>query len=54
MMKEREPRYTTIRQRLETRGERGAVLTPAAAAAMAGAAGASGRASGRSATRPPG
>jgi preprotein translocase subunit SecF len=38
-MKEREPRYTTIRQRLETRGERGAVLTPAAAAAMAGASG---------------
>ena len=29
MMKEREPRYTTIRQRLEARGERGAVLTPA-------------------------
>ena len=29
MMKEREPRYTTIRQRLETRGDRGAVLTPA-------------------------
>ena len=51
MMKEREPRYTTIRQRLETRGERGAVLTPAAAAAMAGAAGATGRASGRSATK---
>ena len=49
MMKEREPRYTTIRQRLETRGERGAVLTPAMAAAMAGAAGGagSGRASGR-------
>jgi preprotein translocase subunit SecF len=48
-MKEREPRYTTIRQRLETRGERGAVLTPAMAAAMAGAAGGagSGRASGR-------
>ena len=39
MMKEREPRYTTIRQRLETRGDRGAVLTPATAAAMAGAAG---------------
>ena len=33
-MKEREPRYTTIRQRLEARGERAAVLTPAAAAAM--------------------
>jgi len=37
LMKEREPRYITIRQRLETRGERGPVLTPAAAAAMAGA-----------------
>ena len=47
MMKEREPRYTTIRQRLETRGERGALLTPAAAAAMAGAASAGGRSSGR-------
>jgi preprotein translocase subunit SecF len=47
LMKEREPRYTTIRQRLEARGERGAVLTPASAAAMAGAASASGRASGR-------
>jgi preprotein translocase subunit SecF len=46
-MKEREPRYITIRQRLEARGERGAVLTPAAAAAMAGAAGGSGRASGK-------
>ena len=42
MMKEREPRYTTIRQRLEARGERGAVLTPASAAAMAGAAGGAG------------
>ncbi len=38
-MKEREPRYTTIRQRLETRGDRVGVLTPAAAAAMAGATG---------------
>ncbi len=36
LMKEREPRYTTIRQRLETRGERAAVLTPAAAAALGG------------------
>ncbi|MGD0394045.1 MAG: protein translocase subunit SecF [Acidimicrobiales bacterium] len=49
MMKEREPRYTTIRQRLEARGERGAVLTPASAAAMAGAAGGSGRPQGRAA-----
>jgi preprotein translocase subunit SecF len=45
-MKEREPRYTTIRQRLEQRGERAAALTPAAAAAMAGAVG-----GGRSANR---
>ncbi len=45
MMKEREPRYITIRQRVETRSERYGVLTPAAAAAMAGA---GGRASGRS------
>jgi preprotein translocase subunit SecF len=46
LMKEREPRYTTIRQRLETRGERAGVLTPAAAAAMAGASG-GGRPQGR-------
>ncbi len=45
-MKEREPRYITIRQRLETRGDRDAVLTPAMAAAMAGASG-GGRSSGR-------
>ncbi len=38
LMKEREPRYTTIRQRLETRGDRIGILTPAAAAAMVGAA----------------
>ncbi len=44
-MKEREPRYITIRQRLETRGEHTA-LTPAMAAAMAGASG-GGRASSR-------
>ncbi len=48
-MKEREPRYITIRQRLETRGEH-ATLTPAMAAAMAGASG-GGRSSGRG--RPP-
>ena len=49
LMKEREPRYTTIRQRLETRGERHGSLTPAAAAAMAGASAGSGsgRGSGR-------
>ena len=45
-MKEREPRYITIRQRLETRGERAAVLTPAAAAAMAATTG-GGRSAGR-------
>lgn len=44
-MKEREPRYVTIRQRLEARGERGPALTPAMAAAMAGAAGGPGRGS---------
>jgi preprotein translocase subunit SecF len=36
LMKEREPRYVTIRQRLEARGDRGPTLTPAMAAAMAG------------------
>lgn len=39
LMKEREPRYTTIRERLQTRGERAAILTPAAAAAMGGSIG---------------
>jgi preprotein translocase subunit SecF len=34
MMKEREPRYVTIRQRLETRGDRLGTLTPSAVAAM--------------------
>jgi preprotein translocase subunit SecF len=48
-MKEREPRYVTIRQRLETRGERAALLTPAAAAAMAGS-GSTGRGGGRART----
>ncbi len=47
MMKEREARYITIRQRLETRGDRAGVLTPAAAAAIAGTASASGRSQGR-------
>jgi preprotein translocase subunit SecF len=42
MLKEREPRYATIRQRLEARGERVGLLTPAAAAlATAGAGGGS-------------
>ena len=36
LMKEREPRYVTIRQRLEARGDRGPVLTPAMAASMGG------------------
>jgi len=44
-MKEREPRYVTIRQRLEARGDRGPTLTPAMAAAMAGATGGPGRGS---------
>ena len=44
-MKEREPRYITIRQRLEARGDRGPALTPAMAAAMAGSAGGPGRGS---------
>ncbi len=52
LMKEREPRYVTIRQRLETRGERAAILTPARAAAMAGAGvGAGTRAAGRARTQ---
>ena len=44
-MKEREPRYVTIRQRLEARGDRGPALTPAMAAAMAGASAGKGRGS---------
>ena len=48
LMKEREPRYRTIRQRLETRGDRVGILTPAAAAAMVGAAASAG---GRGASR---
>ncbi len=44
-MKEREPRYITIRQRLEARGDRGPAMTPAMAAAMTGAAGGPGRGS---------
>ncbi|MFI5042305.1 MAG: protein translocase subunit SecF [Acidimicrobiales bacterium] len=50
MLKEREPRYVTIRQRLESRGTAGAVLTPRAAAEMAGAGARSARTTGRSAT----
>jgi preprotein translocase subunit SecF len=48
MLKEREPRYIAIRQRLESRGERSGLLTPSAAAALAGAAaGGSSRAAAR-------
>ncbi|HWE69802.1 MAG TPA: protein translocase subunit SecF [Acidimicrobiales bacterium] len=47
LMKEREPRYRTIRQRLETRGDRVGILTPAAAAAMVGAAASAGRGASR-------
>lgn len=36
ILKEREPRYVTIRQRLESRGTAGAVLTPRSAAEAAG------------------
>jgi preprotein translocase subunit SecF len=46
-MKEREPRYVTIRQRLETRGDRLGALTPAMAAAMAGSSGGGRRAANR-------
>ena len=49
LMKEREPRYITIRQRLEARGDRGVPLTPAMAAAMAGSAG-TGRGQGKNRT----
>ena len=52
LMKEREPRYITIRQRLEARGERGPALTPAVAAAMAGAAGGSDVGSAEGSARP--
>jgi preprotein translocase subunit SecF len=38
IMKEREPRYTVIRQRLSARADRTGVLTPAAAALLVGAA----------------
>ncbi|MHB1963330.1 MAG: protein translocase subunit SecF, partial [Acidimicrobiales bacterium] len=38
-LKEREPRYVSIRQRLEQRSDRLGLLTPAAAAALAGGAG---------------
>jgi preprotein translocase subunit SecF len=44
LLKEREPRYAAIRQRLLTKGTVGAPLTPAAAAVMAGGGGGGGRA----------
>ncbi len=47
MLKEREPRYRTIRQRLATRGDRLDLLTPSAAAALAGAGSMAVRRSGR-------
>ena len=52
MMKEREQRYVTIRQRLDSRGDRLGILTPTAAAAFAGG-GSGGRGPARS-DRPPG
>jgi preprotein translocase subunit SecF len=51
MLKEREPRYVAIRQRLETRGERMGLLTPAAAALAVGGGG-SGAATGSGRNRP--
>jgi len=42
LLKEREPRYATIRQRLATRADRLGALSPAAAAAMASASAAAG------------
>ena len=41
VLKEREPRYATIRQRLESRGAAGALLTPRAAAQQSAAGGTS-------------
>jgi preprotein translocase subunit SecF len=52
MLKEREPRYTTIRQRLEARGERAGLLTPSAAAALTGAAAASARSASTKTVKP--
>jgi preprotein translocase subunit SecF len=46
MLKEREPRYASIRQRLATRGGTGGPLTPAAAAAAFGGGGGGGAAAG--------
>jgi preprotein translocase subunit SecF len=46
-MKEREPRYTAIRQRLSARPDRVGLLSPAAAALLATSGGGSGRLAGR-------
>ena len=43
-LKEREPRYVAMRQRIESRGERLGLLTPKAAAALAGGGGSGGAA----------
>jgi hypothetical protein len=47
-MKEREPRYANIRQKLANRPDRSGILTPRAAAALALTGGGGGRAPGRS------
>jgi preprotein translocase subunit SecF len=50
VLKEREPQYASIRQRIESRGGSG-LLTPAAAAALAGGGGAGAGRAGRKSTR---
>jgi len=50
MLKEREPRYVTIRQRLQARGVAGAVLTPRAAAEAAGTGARAARTGGQTST----
>jgi preprotein translocase subunit SecF len=54
MLREREPRYTSIRQRLEARGERTEVLSPSAAAMATSGAGPAGSRPGRATTSRPG
>ncbi|MGH8981885.1 MAG: protein translocase subunit SecF [Acidimicrobiales bacterium] len=49
VLKEREPRYVALRQRIEAKGERLGLLTPRAAAALVGASAASGSAAARGA-----
>ncbi len=53
-MKEREPRYTAIRQRIESKGERLGLLTPTAAAALAGGSGGGAGGAGARGNRPGG